>query len=48
VETIARRSRIGDWFLLYQLGKNIDPLIFREFVADLYKKMESKQRDSFS
>ncbi len=48
VETIARRSRIGDWFLLYQLGKNIDPLIFREFVGDLYKKMEIKQRDSFS
>ena len=21
--------RLGDWFLLYQLGKNIDPLVFR-------------------
>jgi innexin len=48
VETISRRSRIGDWFLLYQLGKNIDPLIFREFIGDLYKKLESKERDSYS
>merc|ERR1719415_17297 len=24
VETICRRASVGDWFILYQLGKNID------------------------
>ena len=39
----CRRSKLGDWFLLYQLGKNIDPLIFREFINELYRKVESKE-----
>jgi hypothetical protein len=39
VETICENCQIGDWFLLYQLGKNIDPLIFTEIVSDLAKKM---------
>ena len=26
---ICRAFTLGDWFLLYQLGKNIDPIIFR-------------------
>lgn len=42
IETIARKCQIGDWFVLYQLGKNIDPLIFKELVSDLAKKLEGK------
>ena len=40
IETICRKSRLGDWFLLYQLGKNMDPLVFRDFINDLYKKLQ--------
>jgi len=47
VETICRRFKIGDWFLLYQLGKNIDPLIFKEFVGELHNRMESKDMDAY-
>jgi hypothetical protein len=43
IETIARKCQIGDWFILYQLGKNIDPLIYKEVVADLAKKLEGKE-----
>ena len=39
VESICRRLRLGDWFILYQLGKNMDPMIFREFMEKLHKKM---------
>ena len=46
IESICRQSRLGDWFLLYQLGKNIDPLIFKEFVHELYKKYEEKDGGS--
>jgi len=34
---------VGDWFLLYQLGKNIDPLIFKEFLHDLNHRQDSKE-----
>ena len=33
---------LGDWLLIYQLGKNIDPLIFKEFIHSLYKKIEDE------
>ena len=42
IETIARKSQIGDWFLLYQLGKNMDPLIYKEFINDLSRRFEGK------
>ena len=32
---------MGEWFILYQLGKNIDPLIFKEFIGELYKSVEA-------
>ncbi|XP_046984394.1 innexin inx2 [Schistocerca americana] len=43
IETISNKCQIGDWFVLYQLGKNIDPLIYKELVADLAKKLEGKE-----
>ena len=43
VQAICRKFKLGDWFILYQLGKNIDPMIFREFMAELHKKMEDSE-----
>lgn len=43
VETITKKCQIGDWFVLYQLGKNIDPLIFKELVSDLAKRLDGKE-----
>ncbi|KAG5667871.1 hypothetical protein PVAND_015838 [Polypedilum vanderplanki] len=42
VEQIADKCQIGDWFILYQLGKNIDPLIYKEIIADLAAKLDGK------
>ncbi|CAD7087336.1 unnamed protein product [Hermetia illucens] len=42
VENIANRCKIGDWFVLYQLAKNIDPLIYKEVIKDLVAKLEGK------
>lgn len=39
VEAVAKQCNIGDWFLLYQLGKNIDPLIYKEVIADLSQEL---------
>ncbi|XP_052868573.1 innexin inx2 [Anopheles cruzii] len=43
VELIASRCQLGDWFILYQLGKNIDPLIYKEIIFDLAQKVEGKE-----
>ena len=40
IEEICRDSGFGDWFILYQLGKNMDPMIFRDFINGLHKKLE--------
>lgn len=42
IENIANRCQIGDWFILYQLAKNIDPLIYKEIIEDLVSKIEGK------
>eukprot|EP00095_Tigriopus_kingsejongensis_P005711 maker-scaffold459_size165548-snap-gene-0.22 protein:Tk05711 transcript:maker-scaffold459_size165548-snap-gene-0.22-mRNA-1 annotation:"hypothetical protein SINV_06455" len=36
VQTICKNASIGDWFLLHLLGKNIDPLIFKNCIEQLF------------
>jgi len=48
VQGICRRSRLGDWFILYQLGKNIDPIIFKEFIDKLHERMNPKQAEAYN
>ena len=44
---ICQKFSVSDWFVLYQLAKNIDPLIFNEFVGDLHEKMlEGKEKEA--
>lgn len=40
LETVVSKLRIGDWFLLDLLSKNIDPLNFRDLVLDYYREVE--------
>lgn len=40
-EAVSRKVDVGDWWILYQLGNNMDPLIFREVLAELAKKIET-------
>ena len=39
VTHICNKTTRGDWFILYQLGKNIDPVIYKEFLIKLYDEM---------
>lgn len=32
---IYRKCEIGDWFLIYQISKNVDPMVFTELCRDL-------------
>ncbi|KAG7178197.1 innexin inx2-like [Homarus americanus] len=42
VEYIADKCAIGDWFFLYQLAKNMDPLIYKEFINELAYDLQGK------
>jgi len=42
IETISNACKIGDWFLLYQLGKNIDALVYKEVLFDLAMKISGR------
>ncbi|KAE8749739.1 hypothetical protein FOCC_FOCC003479 [Frankliniella occidentalis] len=44
IEIITKKCQIGDWFILYQLSRNIDPLIFKELISELSEKLKDKQR----
>ncbi|XP_023213453.1 innexin inx2-like isoform X1 [Centruroides sculpturatus] len=37
---IVSSTNIGDWFVLYQLSKNIDTLLFRDVISELARKLE--------
>ncbi|XP_072398332.1 innexin shaking-B isoform X1 [Diabrotica undecimpunctata] len=39
IDTIVRRSKMGDWFLFYMLGENVDSLIFRDVLQELAHKL---------
>ncbi|CAL4059830.1 unnamed protein product, partial [Meganyctiphanes norvegica] len=39
LDSITRKCKIGDWLILYQLSKNMDPLIFKEFISELAVKL---------
>ena len=45
IGVIIRRSRIGDWFLLYMLGQNMDAVIFSEVMSDLARRLGHKGKD---
>ncbi|CAG0907659.1 unnamed protein product [Darwinula stevensoni] len=40
-EAICRKTTLGDWWVLFLLGSNMDPLIYREVMAELAKKIET-------
>ncbi|XP_071516477.1 innexin inx2-like isoform X2 [Panulirus ornatus] len=46
VEAIVQRCRIGDWFILSLLAKNMDPFMFRDFINDLSPKLLKKEHYS--
>lgn len=43
IKIINDKCQIGDWFILYQLGKNIDPLVYKQLIADLATKLQGKE-----
>ena len=37
---------VGDWWVLYMLGRNLEPLVYREVVSELAKKVETNESNN--
>ena len=44
VDIVTEKLWFGDWFILMQLCKNMNPMVFHELVIDLSEKMDLKKR----
>ena len=45
VDIIIEKTVVGDWFLLYLLGQNVDPVIFKDVIHELAKKLGYRSKD---
>uniref|UniRef100_T1JJS6 Innexin n=1 Tax=Strigamia maritima TaxID=126957 RepID=T1JJS6_STRMM len=43
MDAILRKTNVGDWFMFCMLAQNVDPVIIREIVAELAKKIETSE-----
>lgn len=43
---ISKKLDLGDWWLVYMLGRNMDPIIFKDVLTELAEHIETtKKRD---
>jgi len=38
IESVTRKVSVGDWWILYMLGRNIDPQIYKDVISEFAKK----------
>lgn len=46
LEAFSNKTSIGDWWILYVLSKNIDPLIYKDIMGRLAKEIETQQSNN--
>jgi hypothetical protein len=42
--SVSKKVDIGDWWIIYMLGRNLDPIIFRDILAELAKSLPTKNK----
>ena len=45
INMIVKKSKMGDWFLFYMLGQNVDSIIFKEVMHELARKLGHQGKD---
>ncbi|KAK0092739.1 hypothetical protein PV326_000704 [Microctonus aethiopoides] len=43
VENVVKALHFGDWFVLYQLSQNVNPIVYSELVTELGAKFSTKR-----
>jgi len=46
IGTILRKCGFGDWFILMQLAKHVNPAVFHDVIIDLRDRMDQKRLDN--
>lgn len=36
---VSKKVDIGDWWIIYMLGRNLDPIIYKDVLAELAKSI---------
>ncbi|XP_032522993.2 innexin inx2-like [Danaus plexippus] len=42
ISKVVKRFSFGDWFILYLLGKNMNPIIYKDLIIELSKEFDNK------
>lgn len=42
IDTLMKKADIGDWFVLFLLSKNMDSILFKEFISQLSEKLKTE------
>ena len=42
LDLLMKKADLGDWFLLFLLSKNLDSILFREFISQLTEKLKTE------
>ncbi|XP_022235543.1 innexin shaking-B-like [Limulus polyphemus] len=45
LKTVVKNGSIGNWFIIFMLGLNIDPVIFKEVIEELAKRVKTDRKD---
>ncbi|QQP57139.1 Innexin, partial [Caligus rogercresseyi] len=45
INLIVMKSKMGDWFLFYMLGQNVDNIIFKEVMHELARRLGHQGKD---
>lgn len=41
VDALMKKAQMGDWFLLFLLSKNLDSVLFKEYISQLTEKLKT-------
>lgn len=45
---VSKKTDIGDWWIIYMLGRNLDPIIYKDVLAELAKQIQPKKKPTRS
>ena len=48
VSVVVRKCYYGDWFLLMQMSKHINPTVFHDIILDMRDRMDQKRAGNLS
>ena len=41
MDVLMKKAQMGDWFVIFLLSKNLDSILFKEFIVQLTDKLKT-------